>query len=42
MAIESFTLLVVLGTAYLAMTRDAKTPYPNMVSIEQYLMDRTA
>jgi hypothetical protein len=42
-AIKSFALLVVLGTAclnsaYLAMAQDAKTPYPNMAPIEQYLM----
>ena len=41
-AIKSFVLLVVLGTAYQAMAQDATTPYPNMAPIEQYLMDRTA
>jgi len=41
-AIKSFALLVVLGTAYQAMAQDAMTPYPNMAPIEQYLMDRTA
>jgi len=41
-AIKSFALLVVLVTAYQAMAQDAKTPYPNMAPIEQYLMDRTA
>jgi len=46
-AIKSLALLVALGTAYLgtsnqAMAQDAKTPYPNMALIEQYLMDRTA
>ena len=41
-AIKSFALLVVLGTAYQAMARDAKTPYPNMAPVEQYLMDRDA
>src|SRR6266404_7720537 len=40
--IKSFALLVVLGTAYLAMAQDAATPYPKMEPIEQYLMDRTA
>src|ERR1700744_3648997 len=39
-AIKSFALLVVLGTAYQAMPQDAKTPYPNMAPIEQYLMER--
>jgi hypothetical protein len=37
-AINSFALLVVLGTAYQAMAQDAKTPYPNMAPIDQYLM----
>src|SRR3974390_2585555 len=41
-AIKSFALLVVLGTAYQAMAQDATTPYPTMAPIEQYLMDRTA
>ena len=41
-AIKSFALLVVLGTAYQAMAQDATTPYPNRAPIEQYLMDRTA
>jgi hypothetical protein len=41
-AIKSFVLLVALGTAYLAMAQDAKTTYPSMAPIEQYLMDRTA
>src|SRR5262249_28775196 len=41
-AIKSFALLVVLGTAYQAMAQDATTPYPNMAPTEQYLMDRTA
>jgi hypothetical protein len=42
-AIKSFALLVVLGTAYLgtanqAMAQDAATFYPNMAPIDQYLM----
>src|SRR6516225_4716654 len=41
-AIKSFALLVVLGTAYQAMAQDATTRYPKMAPIEQYLMDRTA
>src|ERR1700747_233247 len=41
-AIKSFALLVLLGTAYLGMAQDAKTTYPSMAPIEQYLMDRTA
>ena len=49
-AMKSFALLVVLGTAYLvmsqramsqqAMPQDATTPYPTMAPVEQYLMDR--
>jgi hypothetical protein len=42
-AIKSFALLVVLGTAYQARAQDAPTPYPKMAPIEQYLMtDRDA
>ena len=42
-AIKSFALLVVLGTAYLgtsnrATAQDAATHYPNMAPIDQYLM----
>ena len=42
-AIKSFALLVVLGTAHLgtsnqAIAQDATTPYPNMAPIDQYLM----
>jgi hypothetical protein len=41
-AIKSFALLIVLGTANRAMAQDATTLYPKMAPIEQYLMDRTA
>jgi len=42
-AIKSFALLVVLGTAYQAMAQDAGTTYTKMAPIEQYLMtDRDA
>jgi hypothetical protein len=41
-AIKSLALSVVLGTAYQAMAQDAKTAYPSMAPLEQYLMDRTA
>ena len=37
-AIKSFALLVVLGTAYQARSQDATTPYPKMAPIDQYLM----
>jgi hypothetical protein len=41
-AIRSFALLVVLGTVYQMMAQDARTAYPSMAPIDQYLMDRTA
>jgi len=41
-AISGFALLVVLGTASQMRAQEAKTPYPKMAPIEQYLMDRTA
>ena len=41
-AIKSFVLHLMLGTAYRVMTQDAATPYPKMASIEKYLMERTA
>jgi hypothetical protein len=42
-AIKSFALLVVLGTAYQARSQDATTPYPKMAPVDQYLMtDRGA
>ena len=31
-------LIVVLGTAWLAIAQDAKTPYPSMAPLDQYLM----
>lgn len=37
-AIKSFALLVVLGTAHQAMAQDAATPYPKTAPIDQYLM----
>ena len=37
-AIKSFALLVVLGTAYQAMAQEATTPYSKMAPIDQYLM----
>src|SRR5579863_3323924 len=37
-AIQSFALLLVLGTACQAMAQGATTPYPKMAPIEQYLM----
>ncbi len=37
-AIKSFALLVVLGTAYQAMAQGATTHYPKMAPVDQYLM----
>ena len=38
----NFALVVVLGAAGPAQAQDAKTPYPNMAPLEQYLMERNA
>ena len=40
--IKSFALLVVLGTAHQGRSQDARTTYPSLAPVEQYLMDRTA
>ena len=40
--ISAFALVAALVTSRPAAAQDAKQPYPNMVPIEQYLMDRTA
>jgi hypothetical protein len=37
-ATQSIALVVVLGTAWLAIAQETKTPYPNMAPVEQYLM----
>jgi hypothetical protein len=37
-AIKLFALLVVFATAYQAMAQDAKTAYPSMAPVDQYLM----
>jgi hypothetical protein len=38
-AVKSIALTVMLGTAWHAIAQDAKTPYPSMAPVEQYLMD---
>jgi hypothetical protein len=39
----SFAMVVLLGAAWQAQAQDAKTPYPSMAPLEQYLMaDRNA
>lgn len=41
-AIKSFALLVVLGTAYRATAQDGTAAYPKMAPAEQYLMEKNA
>ena len=41
-AIKSFVLLVLLGTASQVRSQDATPRYPTMAPVEQYLMDRDA
>jgi len=41
-ALRSFALVVLLAAAWRAQAEDAKSPYPGMAPIEQYLMDRDA
>ncbi len=37
-AVKSMALLITLGTAWSAMAQVAKTPYPDMAPVDQYLM----
>ncbi len=42
-AMKRIALVVLLGTGWLAIAQDAKTPYPSMAPVEQYLIeDRSA
>ena len=41
-ASPGFALILILGAAWPTQAQDAKTPYPNMAPLEQYLMDRDA
>jgi hypothetical protein len=41
-ALTHFVLVVALGAAWPARAQDAKTPYPNMAPLDQYLMERDA
>jgi hypothetical protein len=41
-AVKSFSLLIVFGTAYQSTAQDAAVRYPTMAPVEQYLMDRPA
>jgi len=38
----SFALVVLLAAAWQAQAQDAKAPYPSMVPLDQYLMERNA
>ena len=38
-AIKGIALSLLLGTAWQAIAQDAKTPYPNMAPVDQYLME---
>ena len=42
-AMKTIALAFIVGAAWTAMAQDAKTPYPNMAPVDQYLMqDRSA
>jgi hypothetical protein len=41
-ALTSFALVVMLAAARQAQAQDAKTPYPSMAALDQYLMERKA
>jgi hypothetical protein len=40
--LRSFALVVVLAAAWQALAQEAKTPYPSMAPLDQYLMERNA
>src|ERR1700678_2189806 len=39
---SSCVLVVVVAAGWQAHAQDAKTPYPNMAPVEQYMMERSA
>ena len=41
-ALRSFGLVVLVGLVWQAQAQDAKTPYPSMAPLDQYLMERNA
>jgi hypothetical protein len=41
-ALTSFALVVMLAAGWQAQAEDAKTPYPSMAPLDQYLMERDA
>ena len=40
--LRSFALVAVLAAAWQALAQDAKTPYPSMAPLDQYVMERNA
>ena len=42
MVLGAFVLMLILGASWQARAEDAKTPYPSMAPLDQYLMDRNA
>jgi hypothetical protein len=41
-ALRSCALVVLTGAGWLAQPQDAKTPYPKMAPVDQYMMERSA
>ena len=41
-ALRGFVVAVLAGTAWQAQAQDAKTPYPKMAPVDQYMMERSA
>ena len=41
-AVRNFALVVVVTAAWRGQAQDAKTPYPSMAPLDQYLMERSA
>ena len=41
-ALNSVTVIVMLGAGWTARGQEAKTPYPNMAALDQYLMETNA
>ena len=38
-ALKRLMLIIMLGTAWHAISQDAKAPYPSMAPVDQYLME---
>ena len=38
-ALKSIGMTFMLGAAWVALAQDAKTPYPSMAPVDQYLME---